>query len=192
MVTMREASEADDRLVRLMVEYQAGRTEAFESLYAALAGALRRHFEAVARGEAADDLVQDTFMEIHRSRRTYLPPLPVRPWVFGIARNVLRRHRRVAWRRARRDAVAVAEDVTSASAAAAAAPAIDAGDVDDALRRLPPARRHAWELHHVHGLSFEEIARALRIPIGAARLRSSRAMGALRSALGIVKGEGRE
>jgi len=192
MVTMREASEADDRLVRLMVEYQAGRTEAFESLYAALAEALRRHFEAVARGEAADDLVQDTFMEIHRSRRTYLPPLPVRPWVFGIARNVLRRHRRVAWRRARRDAVAVAEDVTSASAGAAAPPAIDAGDVDDALRRLPPARRHAWELHHVHGLSFEEIARALRIPIGAARLRSSRAMGALRSALGIVKGEGRE
>ena len=192
MVTMREAEEAEDRLVRLMVDYQAGRTEAFEGLYAELACALRRHFEGVAPGGTADDLVQDTFMEIHRSRRTYLPPLPVRPWVFGIARNVLRRHRRVAWRRARRDAFAVAEDLASTPASVAAPRAIDARDVDDVLRRLPPARRHAWELHHVHGLSFEEIARALRIPIGAARLRSSRAMGALRSALGIVKGEGRE
>jgi RNA polymerase sigma-70 factor (ECF subfamily) len=192
MVTMREADEAEDHLVRLMVDYQAGRSEAFEGLYAALAGALRRHFEVVTRGGTADDLVQDTFMEIHRSRRTYLPPLPVRPWVFGIARNVLRRHRRVAWRRARRDAFAVAGDPASASAGAAAPPAIDARDVEDVLRRLPPARRHAWELHHIQGLSFEEIARVLRIPIGAARLRSSRAMGALRSALGIVKGDGRE
>lgn len=189
---MREPTEGEDRLVRLMVEYQAGRTDAFEALYDALAGALRRHFEAVARGGAADDLVQDTFMEIHRSRRTYLPPLPVRPWVFGIARNVLRRHRRLAWRRARRDAIAIGEDAGSPPASAAAPPAIDARDVDDALRRLPPARRHAWELHHVHGLSFEEIARVLSIPIGAARLRSSRAMGALRTALGIVRGERRD
>jgi RNA polymerase sigma-70 factor (ECF subfamily) len=185
---MREEGEAEDGLVHLMVEYQAGRTEAFEGLYAALAGVLRRHFEAVTRGGATDDLVQDTFMEIHRSRRTYLPPLPVRPWVFGIARNVLRRHRRLAWRRARRDAFG--EDLAP-SAAAPALPrhAIDARDVDDALQTLPPARRHAWELHHIQGLSFEEIARALRIPVGAAKLRSSRAMGALRTALGIVKGE---
>jgi len=190
---MRESGEGEDRLVRLMVEYQAGRTEAFEGLYEALAGILRRHFEAVSRGGATDDLVQDTFMEIHRSRRTYLPPLPVRPWVFGIARNVLRRHRRLAWRRARRDAFGAGHDVAP-SPAVSGAPhqAIDARDVNDALRQLSPARRHAWELHHVEGLSFEEIARVLRIPVGAAKLRSSRAMGALRAALGIVKGERRE
>jgi RNA polymerase sigma-70 factor (ECF subfamily) len=188
---MREEGEAEDRLVRLMVEYQAGSAEAFEGLYDALAGILRRHFEVVSRGGATDDLVQDTFMEIHRSRRTYLPPLPVRPWVFGIARNVLRRHRRLAWRRARRDAFG--EDLRPSSAGATLPQqAIDARDVGDALRMLPPARRHAWELHHVQGLSFEEIARLLRIPVGAARLRSSRAMGALRSALGIVKGERRD
>ena len=190
---MREGGEEEDRLVRLMVDYQSGRAEAFEGLYAALAGVLRRHFEAVSRGAAADDLVQDTFMEIHRSRRTYLPPLPVRAWVFGIARNVVRRHRRLAWRRARRDAFgALVGDAAAPAASGAPHHAIDVRDVDDALRQLSPARRHAWELHHVQGLSFEEIARVLRIPVGAAKLRSSRAMGALRAALGVVKGERRD
>jgi DNA-directed RNA polymerase specialized sigma24 family protein len=60
--------------------------------------------------------------------------------------------------------------------------------VHDALWRLPPARREAWELHHVQGFSFAEIGRRLGIPIGAAKLRSSRATAALRALLGVRAG----
>lgn len=173
-----DAPDPDEGLVRLMRSYQAGELEAFEGLYAALAPDLRRHFDAVAWGGVTPDLVQETFMELHRSRHTYQPPLPVRPWAFGIARNVLRRHRRVAWRRARLEGAA-------ATGAPPSPRGLEASDVHAALRTLPEGRRRAFELHHVQGFSFEEIGRVLRIPEGAARLRSSRAMGAIRDLLGL-------
>lgn len=174
---------ADDDLVHLLVAYQAGELAAFERLYAALAGELQRYFQAQdPGGGTAQDLVQDTFLEIHRSRHTYLPPLPVRPWVFGIARHVLGRHRKEAWKRSRHeDRAAIPAE---AVAATPAAPAVEPRDLADALASLPASRREAWVLHHVHGLSFQQIAERFRIGVGAAKLRSSRAMRALRAALG--------
>ena len=177
----RQDRPEDAELVRLMTSYQAGELAAFERLYARLAGELGRYFAAAAeKGMAAADLVQDTFLEIHRSRRTYQPPLPVRPWVFGIARNVLGRHRREAWRRGRLEAFGEPPEP-----AAPAAPQ-ELGDLSAALARLPASRREAWVLHHVHGWSFQQIADRCRIGVGAAKLRSSRAMRALRVALGGV------
>jgi len=187
-----EADQGHQHLVRLMIDYQAGEIEAFERLYQALVSDLGRHFDAVSWGGVTQDLVQETFLEMHRSRHTYLPPLPVRPWAFGIARNVLRRHRRVAWRRGRLEGLGLDASTDRAPASPARSPAIEARDVDDALRRLPPGRRQAWELHHVHGLSFEEIGRRLGIPVGAAKLRSSRAMVALRTLLGVGAGRPRD
>src|SRR5436305_10505299 len=174
----------DGELVRLLVAYQGGELAAFERLYAVLAGELRGYFAAhvEASESAAQDLVQDTFLEIHRSRHTYLPPLPVRPWVFGIARNVLGRHRRTAWRRSRHEDRHAAPD---AERMPAASPAFESRDLAAALARLPAGRREAWVLHHVHGLSFQQIAERFRIGVGAAKLRSSRAMRALRTALGV-------
>lgn len=166
-----------------MIEYQAGGVEAFQCLYEALAPDLRRYLVAASERGDAQDLVQETFLQMHRSRHTYLPPLPVGPWAYGIARNVLRRHRRSAWRRRRLEVDAFTGVVSRSSAKARA---IEARDVDDALRCLPQGRRRAWELHHVHGLSFEEVGRRLGIPEGVAKLRSSRAMIALRTLLGVV------
>jgi RNA polymerase sigma-70 factor (ECF subfamily) len=176
----------DEELVRLLMAYQAGELAAFERLYARLAGELRGYFLANvgASESAAQDLVQDTFLEIHRSRHTYLPPLPVRPWVFGIARNVLGRHRRTAWRRSRHEDRHAAPDAERAAAAAPAFESFESRDFAAALARLPAGRREVWVLHHVHGLSFQQIAERFRIGVGAAKLRSSRAMRALREALG--------
>jgi RNA polymerase sigma-70 factor (ECF subfamily) len=169
------AEEAE--LVDCMRAYQAGSLAAFERLHAAVAGELRRFFAAGARDAgAAQDLVQETLLELHRARRTYLPPLPVRPWVFGIARNVERRHRREVARRRR---VLAEED--AAPEPASVPSAVENADLRTALRALPASRRSPWVLHHVHGLSFAEIAGRLGIGAGAAKLRSSRASRALRS-----------
>lgn len=168
-----------------MVDYQAGRLEAFEGLYAELAPQLRRHFARIGRGGL--DLVQETFLEIHRARHTYTPPLPVAPWAFGVARNVERRH----WRRYRRreaPLVALESAPTPVHPGSDREPAIPAGDVETALRRVPPAGRDAWLMHHVHGLTFPEIATRLRIETSAARLRAHRAMVVLRTALGVGRG----
>ena len=171
----------EDDLVALMVAYQGGRLDAFEALYHTLAGDVRRFFAASVREPAtALDLAQLTFLELHRARHTYRPPRPVRPWVFGIAVNVRRRHRRDAASRARReadapeamgDAISPAPDVVGHVA------------MRRALEQLPEGRRRAWILHHVHGFSFEEIGARLGIGAGAAKLRSSRAMRGLRALL---------
>jgi RNA polymerase sigma-70 factor (ECF subfamily) len=164
-----------------MRAYQEGRAEAFEQLYAALAGGLRGYLQARCRDAArAEDLVQDTFLQIHRSRHTYEPGRPVKPWVYAIAHHVYLMDLRARTRRARHEAEPGYD-------AAAREPATDAlvlrHELRDALEQLPPGRREAWLLHHVRGLSFEEVAARLKIASGAARLRSSRAMEQLRGLL---------
>jgi RNA polymerase sigma-70 factor (ECF subfamily) len=186
-----DKKENEEDLVRLLVAYQAGELAAFERLYAALVDDVSRYLAAAARqGDVLQDLVQETFMEIHRSRRTYQPPLPVRPWVFGIARNVLGRHRRRMWRRARHEdrGIQPADEQMWSTAPPARSLAVEPRDIEDALRRLPAGRRDAWLLHHVHGFSFQQIAERFRIGVGAAKLRSSRAMKTLRTTLGIEPG----
>jgi RNA polymerase sigma-70 factor (ECF subfamily) len=193
----RAAGATDDaRLVWLMEAYQAGQLEAFERLYVALSDDVRRYFAVVLRDRATTaDLVQETFLEMHRSRHTYAPPLPVRPWLFGIARHVRWRHRRLMLRRARHEdagvdaeTIDVRRDAPSLSSARAAHAPLDRRDVEDAILRLPATRREVWLLHHVHGFSFQEIADRLRIGVGAAKLRSSRAMRTLRDLLGAGDG----
>lgn len=170
----------DDGLVSLMIAYQAGRLEAFEALYGALANDVRRFFAAsILEPAATYDLVQQTFLELHRARQTYRPPRPVRPWVFGIAVNVRRRHRRDAASRARREA-----DAPGVTPGAGPPPdVLGTVAIRRALAQIPAGRRRAWILHHVHGFSFEEIGARLGIGAGAAKLRSSRAMRGLRALL---------
>jgi len=182
-----EAREKEVRLVTAMIAYQAGELDGFTKLYAELAGDLERFFAATAGRDCADDLLQDAFLEIHRSRRTYRPPKPVRPWVFGLAWNVLRRNRRATWRRRRREEAAAVALAQTVQTTRRDRPLFDPRDLEEALRRLPASRREAWVLHHQHGWTFPEIAARLAIGVDAAKLRSSRAMRSLRRALGVTQ-----
>lgn len=178
----RTDQEQELRLVQLMVAYQGGDLGAFEQLYAALAEQLRHYFRNGERDRSvADDLVQDTFLEMHRSRRTYAPPLPVRPWIFGVARNVLARKRRAAHSyNQHTDSIG---DDDELPVAPNEVPVSDVIDIEHALAGLPASTREPWLLHHLFGLSFDSIATRLGITTMAAKLRSSRATQALRSAL---------
>lgn len=175
-------TEQDLQLVKLMVAYQGGDPGAFEQLYVALSQQLRGYFYNSERDPSvADDLVQDTFLEMHRSRRTYTPPLPVRPWAFGVARNVLARRRRAA-HSYKRHTQPISDD-EALSATPSEVPVSDVIDIEHALAGLPASTREPWLLHHIFGLSFDSIATRLGITAMAAKLRSSRATQALRSAL---------
>ena len=93
----KEMDAPERELCALMEGYLDGRIEAFDGLYAALSGRIRGYLLSQCRDAAlADDLLQDTFMQIHRSRRTYEPGRPVTPWVFAIARHVYLMKRRSA------------------------------------------------------------------------------------------------
>ncbi len=98
---------AEDPTLRiLMAEYQAGSAEAFNRLHDALAPDLRAYLAMLSRDTSrADDLLQETFLQIHRSRAVHTPGEPVRPWVFAIAKRVFLMYRRSASRRARHEVV---------------------------------------------------------------------------------------
>lgn len=175
---------AEVELGRLMSAYLDGRLDAFDALYAALAPRLRSYLVATCRdGALADDLVQDTFLQIHRSRRTFEPGRPVTPWAFAIARHVFLMHRRRTARRLRfEDSLAAdraGSDVTRDTAQAL----VDRDRVERALERLPADQRRALLMHHVQGWSFAEIAGRLNIRVNAAKTRAFRGMRKLKEQL---------
>lgn len=165
-----------------MVAYQAGSLEAFHAVYAALSPSLRRYLRYLVRhADRAEDLLQETFLQVHRSRSTYDPSYPVAPWAFGLARNVFLMHRRTAARFA-----AVHDD--GADVPEVSVPSdMERWATRDMVRRaigeLDPRQAEPLLLHHVWGFAFEEIAGMLGVSSAAARARSSRAMAALRDTL---------
>ena len=172
---------SEGRLRELMREYQQGRFEAFDDLYAALAPALRRYLLSHVRdGAKADDLVQEVFLQLHRARHTYDPAYPVTPWVMAIARHAWLMDRRTQSRRpwAPEDVTEMELPVRGEAAAYA-----EKADVRRALGKVAASRRNAVIQHHVFGWSFKEIAEKAGIAETAAKLRSSRGMAQLRALL---------
>ena len=103
---------ADDELHQLMRRYQAGEVEAFEEIYARTLTMVRGYLGALTVDRSLTlDLVQDVYLQMHRSRQTYDPTRPVRPWVAGITRHVWLMARRSHARR-RSPEVAGLEEAT--------------------------------------------------------------------------------
>jgi RNA polymerase sigma-70 factor (ECF subfamily) len=179
----RRSIPPDDYLRELMAAYQAGRLDAFDRLYFSLEAELRAFFRVRCRdAQRVDDLLQDTFLQIHRSRRSYLPGLPVRPWVFAIAKRVFLMYARKVRRREAPESTALSA-VAEPQATTAGEHIALRVELADALTHIPAEGRRAFLLHHWRGFSFREIAATLGIEPGAAKLRSSRAAGRLRRLL---------
>jgi RNA polymerase sigma-70 factor (ECF subfamily) len=167
---------------------------AFQRLFARLAPSVHGYFRrAVGSAAAADDLLQTTFLKLHRARLRWRAGEPVRPWLFGIAARVradhLRRQASKGFMVADPDAGPEEEDQAEGPEDAAAG-GERAARVRAALAALPETQRTVVELHRYHGLSFAEIAAALHTTEGAVKLRAFRAYEGLRAALGDLVGEG--
>jgi RNA polymerase sigma-70 factor, ECF subfamily len=175
-------SEGDQELRALMIRYQAGSLEAFQEIYTELAPGVRRYLSYLAGGsQSSDDLLQETFLQMHRSRAAYNPVYAVKPWVFGLARNVFLMNRRSARRWAE-----VHESREQLPEFPILPDADSLGSRDELRRsiaRLSPEQAEALLLHHEWGFRFEEIAGMLGISAAAARARASRGMADLRAAL---------
>jgi RNA polymerase sigma-70 factor (ECF subfamily) len=174
-----------ERLAALMVAYQGGDMDALAELYELMRPQLRGFLRGLAWDAAtADDLVQETFLQVHRARHTHQPGRPVRPWLYGIARNVFLMHRRSAARRLRHEQPA-AEELPELPVPPEAERLADRGTLWRALAQLGEGRREAVMLHHLLGMDFKEVGAVLGIASGAAKVRAHRGVAELRRILGV-------
>lgn len=178
----------EDELPLLMLAYQGGDPVAFDYLYTVLAPGLLGYLSSLTRDRGrAEDLLQETFLQVHKARATYLHGRPVKPWVYAIARNVFLMQRRAAARRGRRETLAD-EELPEVPVPPEVESLADRELVRRALAGLPADRREVLELHHFMGMSFREVGAVLGISEGAAKVRAHRAIAQLREALGAGGG----
>ena len=167
-----------------MSAYVAGDARAFEQLFARLAPRVHAFFLRSFRESAvADDLLQETFMKVHKARERYDQDLRVAPWVFTVAARVRLDELR---KRLRLPEDADEEALARADAQAPREPPPDTDLVDAvraALEKLPESQRTVIHLHRYEGMTFPEIARVLGTTPGAIKLRAFRGYETLRKEL---------
>ena len=171
----------EPELIELMAGYQRGDRDAATELIRAVSPALRRFFAVQTQdGRYADDLLQETWLRIHKARHTYRPGDPVLPWIYAIARytrvDTYRRRRRLATREQSMDGrpdPPAPEPQNSGHLP----------DLDTMLAALPESQREVVALLKVAGLSLDEVARATSSSVGSVKQKAHRAYEKLREAL---------
>jgi RNA polymerase sigma-70 factor (ECF subfamily) len=184
--TARAASQVDDAAV-----IAASRTqpERFSVLFDAYYADIHRYAGGRLGADLADDVVSETFLVAFRERARFDVTVGARalPWLYGIATNVIRRHRRSEQRLYRalgREGAAQPvggyEEMVTARVSAQAMHR----DLAAALAGLSARDRDVLLLVALGGLDYGQTAVALGIPYGTVCSRLSRARRKLRQVLG--------
>ena len=160
---------------------------AFAALFDRHARVVQRFVTGRAAPNDIDDLVSETFVAAFRSRKRYDRRYDdARPWLLGIAANVLRHHYRAEARRRRRPRSSRAEELAGDHAeGVASGVAARSGweHVVRALSQLDDRYREVLLLTASADLTYEEMARALDVPVGTVRSRVARGRRQLRELL---------
>ena len=170
---MHAEGETDAALIRASASYP----DAFVDVF-------RRHYDAVRMfagrrvgRDQADEVASETFTRAFASRRSFRPVHEdARPWLLGIATNVLRGH----WRTEQRRLAGLGRLEGDAAGESTDPLAID---LLDALASLPEADREVLFLLAWADLTYEQIAAALDVPLGTVRSRINRLRRKLDAAL---------
>jgi RNA polymerase sigma factor (sigma-70 family) len=190
LVTARPAAIGDDASDGEIISRSRSEPELFALLF-------RRHATGIGRYAArrlgpgpAEDIVAETFLVAFRQRDRYDPArCDARPWLFGIAGNLIRRHHRDEVRQlqalARTGVDPAAESFTDRSDARLAAGAAGRA-IAAAIADLDADQRDVLLLITWAELTYDQAAEALGIPEGTVRSRMNRARTRLRAALGGV------
>ena len=180
---------------QLLANYLVGDAPAFADLirrYQQELFAFLQRF--VSDASIAEDLFQETFVQVHRNARNFDPERRFRPWLFTIAANKARDHLRSAARRATQSL----DNVTGHSDDASTFLDLMASDtppppeeltrneniaaVQEVLADLPVMYREVLVMSFFHRFAYKEIAEMLSIPLGTVKSRLHAAVAAFAKA----------
>lgn len=167
----------------LMLAYCAGDKRAFRELFDRYSGMLLgMHMRGMRSQKDAGDLVQKTFLQLHRVKDSFEHGRALRPWLMTIGLNVKRQHLRTMKRRP--------EDVLELDGRSDPAEAPYDPEVRErreavhqALQKLPDKQREVIELHWLSGLPMAEVAEVLGASKSAVKVRAHRGYEQLRQIL---------
>jgi RNA polymerase sigma-70 factor (ECF subfamily) len=177
----------------LMAQYCDGDASAFRALYALVAPRLLGYLMKMARERAiAEDLLQLTFLKLHRARPAYVRGADPLPWIYSIAHRTFldeaRRLKRAVVRVGEGDELPEQQaDLRGEAADRRDEPRADPELVKaalDALAGLPAQQREAVVLTKLDGKSVAEAAEIAGTSVGAMKVRAHRGYEALRKILG--------
>ncbi|WP_091098495.1 RNA polymerase sigma factor [Micromonospora citrea] len=162
--------------------------ESFAAIFDRHAAHIHRYLARRLGAGIADDLAAETFLAAFRRRERYDTVYPdARPWLYGIATNLVSQHRREEEREYRLRQACV-PTTSEASHADRVATVVTAQSLRHtllhALTELSAGDRDALLLIAWEELTYDQVAAALAIPVGTVRSRLNRARRLLRQALG--------
>lgn len=164
--TQRKETPAPDQTLLVFLA-QTGDRAALERLLRDIHAPLHRYITRLVGADLADDVLQETSLQIFRKLSFLREPSVFRPWALRIASRIAFSHlkRRRRWR-----------PLDEAPPEFFAALNPNFGELPDAaflalLEHVSPASRAVFLLHYQHDLSLEETATILEIPIGTAKSR---------------------
>lgn len=166
---------------QLWLQVQIGDPRAFEELFDRYADFVYNFaFRRTGNWDTAEEIVSAVFLEAWRQRhRVTTHDGSIRPWLIGVAVNLIRRHWRSAERRQRASLRLVADQQDHHDHAGEVAGYLDAEQemarIMIALDDLPIDQREVLELWAWEDFSYDEIAATLDVPIGTVRSRLHRA-----------------
>jgi RNA polymerase sigma-70 factor (ECF subfamily) len=163
----------------------------FGAIFDRHATVLHRYLVRRLGPDDADAIVGEVFRIAFERRHTFDRQRPTaRPWLYGIATHLLAKHRRSEARRLRAVARLATQRLAAGDPAEGVVDAVDAASLWDrvasVVTALPEPERDALLLHAWEGLSYDDVADALGIPVGTVRSRLNRARRRLRELTGPV------
>jgi RNA polymerase sigma-70 factor (ECF subfamily) len=165
---MTAVASGDETALTALIDRYAARVHAY----------LLRHS---GNREDADDLLQETWVRVARSARSFDTARRFRSWLYGIATNLTRDlfRRRVTKERA-------LHDLATQPPAAPGADSVDRGELRERIAELPENMRAVLLLRYYEGMSEAEMAEALDVPRGTIKSRLHAALRRLRAGYGVA------
>ncbi|MDZ7374052.1 MAG: sigma-70 family RNA polymerase sigma factor [candidate division KSB1 bacterium] len=177
---LKKIEPSDEELIE---RFQKGDREAFEQIVERYKDQLLNFaYRFLGSRQEAEDVVQDTFLRVYRNRKAYRRVARFSTWIYTIAGNLAKTELR---KRKRRKLFSISdlgfEEKDYEISDLTYNPEDDVEGtlkeeiIQKEIERLPPKFREVIILRDVQGLSYEEIALILRIPIGTVKSRVNRA-----------------
>ncbi|MDL5051013.1 RNA polymerase sigma factor [Oscillatoria amoena NRMC-F 0135] len=175
--------EFTKKLAALMTGYQRGDAASAETLVELVNPILARFLYATSwPGVNLEDMLQECWLRVHRSRSSYRPGEPPLPWLIAIAR-----HTRVdsfrRWQRTRGRETELSEFDLNPIAAPAGEARIQENELLKLVEELPEGQREVVVMLKITGMSIQEVALATGTSTGSVKQRAFRAYQALRAKL---------